>query len=57
MAQAWSGLGLAARRADSTALRNEHHDLFIGLGLVDIVPSFESQPGQIIAQPRQGLLV
>ena len=38
MAQAWSVLGLAARRADSVAIRDEHHDLFIGLGRGELIP-------------------
>jgi len=38
MARAWSELGLAARRADSEAVRQEHHDLFIGLGRGELIP-------------------
>ena len=38
MAQAWSVLGLAARKAESAAIRDEHHDLFIGLGRGELIP-------------------
>ena len=38
MAQAWSVLGLAARRADIVAVRNEYHELFIGLGRGELIP-------------------
>jgi TorA maturation chaperone TorD len=38
MARAWSVLGLAARQADIVAVRNEHHDLFIGLGRGELIP-------------------
>lgn len=38
MAAAWATLKQAAERAESEALKDEYHDLFIGLGRGELVP-------------------
>ena len=38
MAAAWRALSLAARRASVSALDDEYHDLFIGIGRGEVVP-------------------
>lgn len=38
LAAAWATLKIAAARADPKALREEYHDLFIGLGRGELVP-------------------
>ncbi len=38
MAAAWATLKQAAERAESDALKDEYHDLFIGLGRGELVP-------------------
>jgi TorA maturation chaperone TorD len=38
MQQAWTGLQLAAERAEREALEDEYQDLFIGIGRGEVVP-------------------
>jgi len=38
LAAAWATLKIAAARADPAALREEYHDLFIGIGRGELVP-------------------